>query len=171
MTSEEQFFEQHAGKTILLDSNLLLVLLTGSVGTHLFGRFKRVNEYSVDYEFLIELVRHFRVLETTPHILTEVSNLAGTLSDQYRDDWFENLAAWIKTDQGNTGFRENYIAAKELVNDREFIEFGITDSAIAKLGPEVLVLTDDYRLSGTLRKNGIAVFNFRELRAIWRSIQ
>jgi len=172
MTLEEELFARHAGKRILLDSNLLLVYATGAVGTHLFSRFKRVSAYTfADYDLLVELLSSFTVLVTSPHILTEVSNLANSLSGSYRENWYSNLAILVASEQAKIGVQENWIPAEQLVDLPEFADFGITDCVVSKLALDALVLTDDYRLSGLLRSRGIDALNFSDLRAIQRLIQ
>jgi uncharacterized protein YacL len=54
--------------------------------------------------------------------------------------------------------------AADLAQMPEFAAFGITDAALARLSSEALVVTEDYRLSGALRSQGISVLNFRDLR-------
>ena len=48
MTLEEELFSRNIGKNIALDSNLLLVLIAGSLGVRLFKSFKRVSAYSLE---------------------------------------------------------------------------------------------------------------------------
>jgi hypothetical protein len=165
MTLEEQLFERHAGKSVLLDSNLLLVLLSGLLGPHLFKRFKRISDYTInDYELLVRLLGHFTVLLTTPHVLTEVSNLANSLNETYKRDWCMNLATLIASEQEAVGIREKWIPATELARMPEFVAFGITDAALTRLSSEALVITEDYRLSGMLNGQGTHVLNFGDLR-------
>jgi hypothetical protein len=165
MTLEEQLFERHAGKSVLLDSNLLLVFLSGLLGPHLFKRFKRISDYTInDYELLVRLLGHFTVLLTTPHVLTEVSNLANSLNEPYKRDWSMNLATLIASEQEAVGIREKWIPATELAQMPEFVAFGITDAALTRLSSEALVITEDYRLSGMLNGQGTHVLNFGDLR-------
>lgn len=172
MTVEEALFARHRGKNILLDSNLLLVFLTGLVGAHLFERFERVRDYAFDdFELIVQLLSSFTTLITTPHILTEVSNLANKLSGSYRDEWFTNLALLVASEGERHEAREMWTPAKILANMPEFARFGITDSAVTKLASDALVVTDDFKLSGDLRKNGFDVLNFGELRALRRWIR
>ena len=79
----------------------LLVFLTGASDPRLFGRFKRVSSYTIkDYELLVRLLRSFTVLLTTPHILTEVSNLANNLPERSKSDWYQNFAKLISSETG-----------------------------------------------------------------------
>ncbi len=172
MTLEEELFAHHAGKSVLLDTNLLLVFLTGAIGSHLFSRFKRVRDYTIeDYELLVRLLGSFTVLVTTPHILTEASNLANSLSGSYRQEWFTNLSILLASEQKDVRLREQWLPASQLADLPEFIELGITDSAVTKLASDALVVTDDYRLSGRLRSRGLGVLNFGDLRAMQRFLQ
>lgn len=165
MTLEEQLFARHAGKSVLLDSNLLLVFLSGSSNPSLFGQFKRVSAYTLkDYELLVRLLSSFTILLTTPHILTEVSNLANSLPERFKPDWYRNFAALIASEQKTPGIREQWMPAAELARMSEFTAFGITDAALTKLSSEALVVTEDYRLSGVLKSQGVFVFNFGDLR-------
>jgi hypothetical protein len=167
MTLEEQLFARHAGRGVLLDSNLLLVFLSGFLGAHLFKRFKRISDYTIrDYELLIRLLGHFTVLFTTPHILTEVSNLANSLKEPYKRDWSLNFATLIASEQEPVGIREKWVPAAELAQMPEFLAFGITDAALTKLSGEALVITEDYRLSGMLKSKGTPVLNFGDLRTM-----
>jgi hypothetical protein len=167
MMLEEQLFARHAGKSVLLDSNLLLVLLSGSLDPRLFGRFKRVSAYTLkDYDLLVRLLSSFSILLTTPHILTEVSNLANSLPERFKPDWYRNIAALIASEQETPGLREQWTAAAELAQMPEFEAFGITDAALTNLSSEALIVTEDYRLSGVLRSQGIAVLNFGDLRKL-----
>lgn len=168
MTVEEQFFVRHSGKSILLDSNLLLVFITGSLGPSVFARFKRISAYTIqDYELLVRFVNAFRFLLTTPHILTEVSSLANSLPAWYKPDWYRNLALLIASEHVEPGMRERWIPATELSQMPEFAAFGITDTALmTRLSSEALVVTEDYRLSGALRSQNIPVLNFRDLRQL-----
>jgi hypothetical protein len=167
MILEEQLFARYAGKSVLLDSNLLLVFFAGSLDPRLFGRFKRISAYTLkDYELLVRLLDSFTILLTTPHILTEVSNLSNSLPEWLKPDWYRNIATLIASQQETPGLRERWTPATELAQMPEFAAFGITDAALTKLSSEALVVTEDYRLSGELRSQGIPVFNFRDLRKV-----
>jgi rRNA-processing protein FCF1 len=159
MTLEEQLFAHHAGKSVLLDSNLLLVFLAGSLDSRLFGSFKRISDYTLkDYELLVRLLSSFTTLLTTPHILTEVSNLANSLPERFKPEWHRNIAKLIASQSDTPGLRERWT--------QEFEAFGITDAALANLSSETLVVTEDYRLSGVLQSQGVSVLNFGDLRKL-----
>ena len=146
---------------------MLLVFLSGLLGARVFKSFKRVSKYEFsDYELLVRLLGSFSVLLTTPHILTEVSNLADGLTGSYKRDWDVNFAALVRSEGMRIGVRERWTSAVELSEMPEFLPFGIADTAITRLSSEALVVTEDYRLSGVLRSRDIAVLNFGDLRKI-----
>ena len=166
MTLEEELFSRHIGKSIALDSNLLLVLIAGSMGAQLFKSFKRVSGYRMeDYELLVRLLGSFSVLITTPQVLTEVSNLANGLRESYRYDWNTHFAALVGSEK-NIGVREQWNPAAELALKPDFLPFGLTDTALVELASQALVVTEDYRLSGSLKTRGIPVLNFGDLRKL-----
>ena len=167
MSIQEELFARHVRKSVLLDSNLLLVLLTGSSDPTLFARFKRVSGFTVDdYDLLIRFLGFFTTILTTPHVLTEVSNLANSLPEWCKIDWFRNFAVLIASEKRTPGLRECWLPARDLARTPEFAAFGMTDAALCQLSSEALVLTEDYRLSGMLRHKGKDVLNFAELRLL-----
>lgn len=171
MIQEDRFFARHVGKRVLLDSNLLLVFLTGSFDEQLFGRFKRVSAYSIeDYRLLIRVLGYFRVLITTPHILTEVSNLANSLPERIKPDWHRSFGALLAAQDRFPNFLERWIPALQLAITPEFSAFGLTDAGVSALSAEALVVTEDYRLSGALRQRGLSVLNFEDLRKLSKAV-
>jgi hypothetical protein len=169
MILEEQLFAHHKGRSVLLDSNLLLVLLIGSFDPKLFDRFKRVSDYTTeDYDLLVRLLGSFRILLTTPHIFTEVSNLANSLPERVKLDWFQSFAALLGSQTNTPGLRERWMSAETLAAMPEFSAFGITDAALSTLASEALIITEDRRLSGRLKQQGTPVLNFGDLRKLER---
>ena len=163
MLTEEQIYAHYRGKSLLLDSNLLLVLLVGSLGRSVFTNFKRVNHFSYsDYEFLVDFTAEFTRLLTTPHILTEVNGLANQLPNWIKPEWSARFAEFLLLGS-NSALVERSIAAHELALMPEFSQYGLTDSAVSKLAEDTLVVTEDYRLSGALRSRQLPVLNFRDL--------
>jgi hypothetical protein len=158
MTPEEYIFSQYRGKRILLDSNLLLLFLIGSFERRRIEQFKRTSDFSeADFDILANLLTAFRTIVTTPHVLTEVSNLANALPENLKPLWAEHFAL-------QTGsLMEVFEPAAEVMRQLSFGAFGLTDAAIHGAAQDTLILTEDFRLSGFLRFQGVAVLNFRDL--------
>jgi hypothetical protein len=147
---------------VLMDSNLLVLYVVGSFNPDLIQNFKRTQQFaSDDFTTLAELVKQFRTVATTPHILTEVSNLLGQLPDHLRFACFGEFASKI------TLLDEEHPASADIAKIQEFIRFGLTDAAIFFLARgKYMVLTDNFRLSQYLASAGIDVLNFNHLRPI-----
>jgi hypothetical protein len=163
MTSAEAVFNQYRGKRVLLDANLLLLFLIGSYERSRITRFKRTAVFSEnDFDILTSLMTAFRAVVTTPHVLTEVSNLANSLPEHLKPSWSEHFAAHT------AAFLELFTPAVEIMNQPSFSLFGLTDAAVHTIAVDTLILTEDFPLSGFLRSQDIPVLNFRELILLYR---
>lgn len=145
-------------KHILIDSNLLLLLLIGRVNPTRIALFKRTSKYTT---------QHFRALTdilisgprpvTTPNILTEVSNLAGQLTDPERSKVLGLLRLLVET------IDERYVASKEAVAINEFTRLGLTDAGIMSMKLDrCVVISDDLPLVLALKHRGIDAVNFSQ---------
>jgi hypothetical protein len=86
--SEYPLLKAHVGKPAILDSNLLLLNWCAQFDPSLVNSFKRLNSFRLeDFDLLVAVLRLFPVLRTTPHVLTEVSNLANSLPEWLKLDW------------------------------------------------------------------------------------
>jgi len=155
--------QKYRHKGILVDANLLVVLLVGKLGSaHLKNcRATKSKGFTPeDFSLLEQGVAKFDTLVTTPHILTEVSNLAGGLPEpllgEFRAKFREEVVE---------RFSEQTRAAKEIAQDGHFLRFGLTDTAISMIAPgRYLVLSDDLPLCGVLRQRKVDVINFNHVR-------
>jgi len=148
-----QPLEKFHGKRLLLDTNLLL--------PYFMGCFYRVNmqlpkpgSFQEDeFDLLAQIIQHFkkagRVL-TTPHLLTEVSNLSKRLK--------ENRAAFLSfirhmIRELDERFDEKRIGAARLAGQDCFLRFGLADAAIIDLTNDpLLILTNDKAMAHYLQK-------------------
>ncbi|MGZ5441924.1 MAG: hypothetical protein ACXW31_05605 [Thermoanaerobaculia bacterium] len=163
---EVELLKQYAGKGILLDSNLLLLLVVGVCDRNQITRYKRLSVFAPeDFDVLVALVAKFRHLFITPHVVTEVSNLAGGLTGDLKRNCFRTLAESIAA-------AEELITPSRSVSEHDlFVELGMTDAAIhMAAGSPPLVLTMDFRLAQTLAARNRPVINFNHLRyRYWQS--
>lgn len=149
-----------AGASVLVDANLLLVWVVGTVDRTLIARFKRTRAYNADdFDLLVEVIASFRDIVVTPHVLTEVSNLAGHLVAEQRDAAFGVLA------QLATSVTELGEPSAAVVTDPRFIRLGLTDAAVARVAQRgVTVLTADLDLYLALAATRVGAINFNHLR-------
>ena len=163
--SDAQLLETYAGKGLLLDSNLLLLLIVGNYDRSQVGRYKRLTRFTPDdYDILVEIVERFHHLYITPNTTTEVSNLAGAFSGNSRTACFKEFAETVLKSE------EIAVASADAVRHVAFGKLGITDAAIFHVaGNPPLVLTTDYELAQRLDAEGLPVINFNHIRTVfWR---
>lgn len=154
-----ELIERHARKGVVVDTNVFLLLLVGSLDKTLIPNFKRTDKYRAeDYDLLIALLRRFDAIITTQSILTEVSNLAFPLNKK-QPEVFEGLRNLIRS------LDERSKTSTMLSESDCFPRFGLTDASIADVAADGhLVLTDDFPLYMYLSTNGRDVVNFTHIR-------
>lgn len=150
-------------KGILIDTNILLLFLIGTVNKDRITKFNRTQQFiPEDYELLLDFMAKFQKLITTPNILTEVNSLANQLGEPERSQCF---AIFARFTQNVELLNEHYIKSLDAVSTDKFIKFGLTDSGILTLAKgKYLVLTDDLKLANYLRTVEIDVINFNNIR-------
>jgi len=155
--------EKHRSKGALIDANLLVLYLVGKTNKGRIRDFKPCDRFETeDFDLLVDLAEYLGKVFTTPHILTEVSNLAKLRG---RDLPAFRLAYKVLVEQVD----EFYDESRAVVADAAFMPLGLTDAAIAMLHCRKLVLTVDFRLWVALRLRGVDAVNFRHLRGPnWR---
>lgn len=159
----KELIRKHRQSGILIDTNLLLLLMIGAVNEKLIGG-KRTERYTVDhYRALTNLLKDFQHLITTPHILTEVSNLGGTaLTGKFLEAFYIMLRVpgLFSIESIDDYVVEQQVSRLE-VEARHVIKFGLTDAVIAKLCErKILLISDDFDLYGTITGQGGEAINF-----------
>lgn len=147
---------KYRSKGILIDANILLLYIVGSIDVELIGRFGRTANKFIedDFYFAAKFIEYFEVRLTTPHILTEVSNLIGGRTD---------LQAALRLSLAQ--MNEEFVPGAEIRDSTAFVNFGLTDSAIAELAKDsYLVFTDDNPLYGYLTATGIEAVNLNQIK-------
>lgn len=145
---------------VLVDTNILLLFFVGSYDTKLITGFKRTSQFTKrDYDLVVNFLAAFEHRITTPHILTEVSNLGGQLPQHNKHDFYRVYAALLAK------LFEVRPEAADIVALPIFPRLALTDAAIEYIARDrYLVLTDDGPLAGHLRGTGTAVVNFNDIR-------
>lgn len=159
--SDHPLLSPHLGKPAILDSNLLLFSWCVSFDPALVSRFKRLNTFQVeDVDILSETLKIFSSIQTTPHVLTEVSNLANQLPAWVKENWYKHYFRQVKV------VHEEWIPAATIASD-EFTWLGLTDAALATLATRNVIVTLDFPLSNALESRGLNVINFTHIRSLW----
>jgi len=159
--TDNPLLRRHIGKPAILDSNLLLLHWCASFDPELVTRFKRLNTFQrEDIDLLCETLTVFSAVRTTPHVLTEVSNLANSLPKWMKEDWSKHFSGEIQV------IPEEWTPASTIAKD-DFMWLGLTDAALAVLATTHVILTIDFPLSNSLESQGLNVINFTHLRSLW----
>lgn len=127
-------------KGLLIDANLLTVMIIGALGVGEVERFKRTREYIDDDVLgLDQLIQQFGWVGTTPHIMTETSNLLDWLDDARRANALGYLASFAQSAP------EIGLSSTAVVESLVYYRLGITDAALCmavKQQPLVLLTRD-----------------------------
>jgi len=149
---------------LLLDTNLLLLLFIGGKDTLFIKKAKTLSAYTEeDYELLQEFasLNRFTGLLTTPHIITEVSNLLGKERDDIKRIGREAVVEFLAR------CNERSDSSMQLASSPEFCRLGITDVAIAvavAANAAIFILTADLPLYLYCSSSGLNVANFNHVR-------
>lgn len=157
----EILLQRFRTRGVLVDTNLLLLYAVGSYDEDIVKRaaFDRISAYDWnDLQLLRRLLSLFKISVTTPHVLAEVSNWIGYLP---RDQKIACLAQFRNT---FSVFQELPVDSLATSTHERFRFLGLTDTAIAEVAQEYLVLTDDARLVGHLNEMGLDALNINHLR-------
>lgn len=152
---------KYRNKGIIIDSNLLLLLIIGTINKNHISNFKRTSAYiPEDYDTLNLFVSQFKNIITSPNILTEASNLANSLSGKYKVAFSNVFANSIRV------LEEKYVSSKNAADNPIFHKFGLTDTTILELiKGQYLLITDDFKLSAyAVEKLNLDVLNFNHIR-------
>lgn len=155
-----EIINKHKNKDVLIDSNLLLLLVIGDYNPKIIQKYKRTCQFvEEDYYTLKYLLDLFGKIITTPNILTEVSNLSGSLEGKGKGECFLKFKGRINL------LSEDFCPSTEAADCRHFPTIGLTDSVILKISQrKLLVLTEDATLTTILQHNNIDVINFNHIR-------
>jgi len=160
-TYAEALIERYKSKGVLIDANLALLYLVGSYDMRLIGdgKYNKLSNYSTDdYRLLIRLKKEFKKAVTTPHVLTEVSNLANDLPEWTKAECLRKFyETFVEID-------ELTIPSLDAAQRHEFPFLGLTDSGLAIVSDQYLIVTDDARLVKKMNESGLEALNFNHLR-------
>ncbi|TCN65410.1 PIN domain-containing protein [Acetobacteroides hydrogenigenes] len=160
MSNLERVKKYLSGKNIVLDCNIFILLIIGSLGHEHVRKNKRTNIFDVnDYLLLMNIISNSNII-TTPNILTEASNLL----ENYEYSGAKIGLKGISTLINNT--IEVYKSSSELIYHESFLKFGLSDTSVFNLCYEkkAVAITIDFPLYGYLSSLSLDVINFNHLR-------
>ncbi|MBK5938213.1 hypothetical protein CCR96_02775 [Halochromatium roseum] len=151
-------------KGLLIDANLLTVMIIGALGVGEVERFKRTREYIDDDVLGLDLlIQQFGWVGTTPHIMTETSNLLDWLDDARRANALGYLARFAQSAP------EIGLSSTAVVESPVYYRLGITDAALclAIERQPLVLLTRDLALYQYASQLRLEVINFNHVRQQW----
>jgi hypothetical protein len=147
--------------TILVDANLLLLLVVGLVDKQRIGKVGRTDGFDIEaFDLLVETVNEFRYRVTTPHVLTEASDLLCKGAHEPLASILVNqLFAIVDVSE------ERFVTARKLARDPLARPFGLADSGIIEVAQRgCSILSVDAGLCSELQRRHLSVRNFNHLR-------
>ncbi len=142
---------------LVLDANMLIVFVVGTVEPKLLGSIKRVKEYQpTDFDLLSTYLNLFDEIILLPKTISEASNLLRHVKGERRQDCLYVLASIARSGVGR------YLPSVLAVEQPEYQSLGVTDAAI------LCVLDEDtFLLSADLDLCLAATFRSREAQYFW----
>jgi len=147
-------------RTVLVDTNLLVLLIIGLTDPELIGKHKRAQAFSADDFLLLELflAGHEQVL-VTPGILAETSNLLRQTAEPVRSALLARLAVLIDN------VTEVHIPGRTAASSSCFLRLGLTDCSILEAAKEAgHLVTVDLDLYLEAARTGLHATNFNHIR-------
>lgn len=138
-----------------IDSNLLVLLVIGSVDRSLVGLRKRVKEFTPDDYDRVVRIADRGTIYVTPHTLTEASNLVKDEKDTRFQERLRDLF--------ELAGEEVAVPSQGVVGDSAFPRLGLTDVVLLDaISPRRPLLTTDAALYATAsQRDPEAAHNFR----------
>ncbi|MCC5613443.1 hypothetical protein LC612_43920 [Nostoc sp. CHAB 5834] len=146
---------------VLIDTNLLILWVVGAMNPSQISTYKRTNQYSSeDYSLLTSYIDRFKVILTTPNILTEASNLL----EGYTYKGQQALSLLERVAQKTQEVFHSSLSIMD-IHSKSYLKFGLSDAIIHHLAADnYTVLTDDLKFCSYLQSQGLLAINFNNLR-------
>lgn len=146
--------------SIVVDSNLLVLLVVGGRNRCLIEKHKRTKTFAAeDYDLLVSTLAPFSSVYLTPHIVTETSNLLAQIGEPHKSELHTFFGQLIP------GYREHIEYSELIVGRAEFPALGVADSAILDLiENDKSLITADLDLYLSASRLSSNVYNFNHIR-------
>lgn len=156
----EYLSQEARNRGIVVDTNLFVVLLVGSVNPELLQKDKRTSSYTKeDFFTLLRTVAYFQKRWITHSVATEACNLLDSLNRG------NHLNIFAKMRQMIAHSADINAPCIPITETPGFEKFGFADASIVMLAQRgILVLTDDLPLYGLLSNLRLKCVNFNHVR-------
>lgn len=148
------------GRSLVLDSNLLVLLVVGLVDRQLILKHKRTRSFEPeDFDLLTQILSEYEEIVVTPNVMTEASNLASQVAEPNLSAVRQRIAILAGS------LREEYCPSAEATTLAPYLRLGLTDCALLALaGTQAPLLTTDLDLYLEAAKFNRLAKNFNHLR-------
>lgn len=145
---------------LIIDTNLLLLTVIGSVDPSLIGKFERTRKYSIDdFDAIASEMPRYSKLVITPGIAVETSNWIGYLKG------LDYEAVWSRFCSLISRSIEVAVPSLAACKHSDSPRLRITDcSILIAATKDIVVLTDDGSLHAALCNHGIKALHLEALR-------
>jgi hypothetical protein len=143
-------------RTLVLDTNLIVLLVIGLADESLVARHKRTRAYTTnDFRLLLEIISTFEEVSVIPNALSEASNLLEFEGEGIPEKIFVQFSRLVASS------REVYVPSADALLRSEFRRLGLTDAATLEMGKNNFhILSADVGLYLAALKAGYAASNF-----------
>ena len=148
-------------KSLLLDTNVLVLLVVGNLDDSKVGRHRRLRQFDIfDLERVTRVAESAAKHVSTPNILTEVSNHLNSGEQEIAIGAGRALMNYIEK------LDEVYVPSQDLVGEIPFAKFGLADAAVIEAASRTgaTVLTSEWSLQGFLEQMGLNAINIFHLK-------
>jgi len=160
MTEAERFDQNARSNGILIDTNLFVLLIVGSVNRERIHRFKRTSNYTpADWDLLVGLLEQVPRRFVIAHVLAEVNTLTDLKGP-------ERVLAKEMLHRAISIVEELPISSLQACASPYYHRLGLTDAAIGLVARErgCSIITNDADLHVALLEQGVSVLKFDHLR-------
>jgi hypothetical protein len=148
-------------RRVILDTNVLLLFVIGRTDRSMIASHKRARQFtSGDYDTLVTALRRRRVqtIITTPHILSECSNLLRYTTDPAKARLSDHFAEIIDD------VLEIHNPSSNSILHRAYRSLGLTDAGIlSTLDRTMELITADFDLYAAALHEGHSAENFNHI--------
>jgi hypothetical protein len=145
--------------SILLDTNLWLLLVVGMCNRDYIAQHKRTQDFlAEDFDLLLTAINSYEQLWITSHCLAEVSNLLRQTHRKLAQELISFLAAFA------TRVQESHLTKASIFTQAMVTRLGVADTGMFLKSKRVTVLTVDLDLYLEILRAGRRVINFNHLR-------
>jgi predicted nucleic acid-binding protein len=147
-------------RPIILDTNLLVLLVTGLTNPDYIAKHKRLQAYNKeDFRILERILEAYSTITLCPNVLSETSNLLRHMVDPIRSELLATMHGIVR----NVG--EEYVESRVAMERADYHRLGLADVVLMQLAETgVELLTDDLALYLAALGRGLPATNYNHLR-------